>query len=206
MTWSVCTFLLATVALMASQTSVPAGPDSAQGRDATRTLTVKPANSPAGACFSVRRRSIATLQLRSPLFQPKWVSGIFKSMSGPVTSWLEPGALLDPRRTSDTSQKVPCNESSGYIPCINYVGYQGMYAGSVGVETAAWYARGPWFESERYAHSNFCFSVYVLGMYQVHTKYSPGTCWYILAKVFEIQVQTSMYLVWQGSALVRTML
>jgi hypothetical protein len=39
MTWSVCTLLLTAVALMASQASVPAGPDSEQGRAATRTLT-----------------------------------------------------------------------------------------------------------------------------------------------------------------------
>jgi hypothetical protein len=39
MTWSVCTLLLTAVALMASRASVPAGPDSEQGRAATRTLT-----------------------------------------------------------------------------------------------------------------------------------------------------------------------
>ena len=39
MAWSVCTLLLTAVALMASRASVPAGPDSEQGRAATRTLT-----------------------------------------------------------------------------------------------------------------------------------------------------------------------
>ena len=40
MTWSVCTLLLTAVALMASQASVQASPDSEQGRAAaTRTLT-----------------------------------------------------------------------------------------------------------------------------------------------------------------------
>jgi hypothetical protein len=39
MTWSVCTLLLTAVTLMASPASVPAGPDSEQGRAATRTLT-----------------------------------------------------------------------------------------------------------------------------------------------------------------------
>ncbi len=39
MTWSVCTLLLTTVALMASQASVPAGPDLDQGRAGTLTLT-----------------------------------------------------------------------------------------------------------------------------------------------------------------------
>ena len=40
MAWSVCTLLLTAVALMASRASVPAGPDSEQGRAraATRTL------------------------------------------------------------------------------------------------------------------------------------------------------------------------
>ncbi len=40
--------------------------------------------------------------------QPTWASGKSKLMSGPVTSWQERGAALDPRWTSlsDTSQKV----------------------------------------------------------------------------------------------------
>ena len=38
MTWSVCTLLLTAVALMTSRASVPAGPDSEQGRAATQTL------------------------------------------------------------------------------------------------------------------------------------------------------------------------
>jgi hypothetical protein len=104
---------------------------------------VKPASSPAGACFSVGRRSIPTLQLRSPVPQPKWASGKFKSMSGPVTSWQEPGARLDPRPTSDASQQVPCDASVGfraYIPCINHIYHHGMHAGSVVVYRAGCYA------------------------------------------------------------------
>ena len=80
---------------------------------------------PTCSCNPWPDASVGWAQVRSPGFQPKWVSGIFKSMSGPVTSWLEPGALRDPHRTSDTSQKVPCNASvdlSGYIPCINSYG------------------------------------------------------------------------------------
>ncbi len=95
----------------------------------------RPAQAPAGACSSVGRRSIATsLQRRGPVPLPKWVSGKFKSMSGPVTSWPEPGARLDPRRSSDTSQKVPCDASvelSVYILCNNHRYHHGIYAGSV---------------------------------------------------------------------------
>ncbi len=69
------------------------------------------------------RECFATnLRFQDPsLAEPTWASGKYKSMSWPVTSWAELGALLDPRRTSDTSQKVPCDASvgfSGYIPCI----------------------------------------------------------------------------------------
>ena len=70
------------------------------------------------------------------LAEPTWASGKFKSMSGPVTSWQEPGAQLDPRRTSNTSQQVPCDARvgfSGYIPCINQDNHHGMHAGSVAV-------------------------------------------------------------------------
>ncbi len=142
MAWSVCTLLLTAVALMASRASVPAGPDLEQGRAATRTLTrfvcAKCSATghwqlPAGACSSVGWRSIATSQLRGPVPLPKWVSGIFKSMSGPVTSWPEPGARLDPRRSSDTSQKVPCYASvelSAYLPCNIHRYYHVIHAGS----------------------------------------------------------------------------
>ncbi len=62
------------------------------------------------------------------LAEPTWVSGKFKSKSR------EPGALLDPLRTSDTSQKVQCDASVGfsdYIPCINHTYHHEMHAGSV---------------------------------------------------------------------------
>ena len=70
------------------------------------------------------------------LAEPTWASGKFKLMSGPVTSWPgpEPRARLDPRRTSDTSQKVPCDVRVGfsdYIPCINHGKHRVMHAGSV---------------------------------------------------------------------------
>ncbi len=70
------------------------------------------------------------------LAEPTWASGKFKSMSRPVTSWpaREPGAQLDPHRTFDTSQQVPCDARvgfSGYIPCINLDNHHGMHAGSV---------------------------------------------------------------------------
>ncbi len=55
----------------------------------------------------VGQRSAATLELQNPVLHLSWASGKFKLMSGPVMSWQEPGARLDPRRTSDTSQKVP---------------------------------------------------------------------------------------------------
>ena len=68
------------------------------------------------------------------LAEPKWVSGKFKLMSGPVMSWQEQGARLDPRPTSNTSQQVLCNASvgfRGYIPCINHRYHHGMHAGSI---------------------------------------------------------------------------
>ncbi len=49
-------------------------------------------------------------------------------------SWPEPGALLDPRPVSDTSQQVPCDASvgfKGYIACIDHRHYHGMHVGSV---------------------------------------------------------------------------
>ncbi len=144
MTWSVCTLLFTAVALMASRASVPAGPDSEHGRAATRTLTrfVFAKCSETGQLSSrglfhsraAVHRHIAALRPCSAAAQPTWVSGKFKSMSGPVTSWPEPGARLDPRRTSDTSQKVPCDASVGfsvYIPCNNHRYHHGIYAGSV---------------------------------------------------------------------------
>ena len=153
MTWSVCTLLLTAVALMASPVFLPVQTRSSAGQQLGHSgrhtscvpSAVKQANSPAGACSSVGRRSIATSQLRGPVPLPKWVSGKFKSMSGPATSWPgpEPGARLDPRRSSDTSQKVPCDASvelSVYVPCNIHRYHHGIHAGSVVVQRAGCYA------------------------------------------------------------------
>ncbi len=58
-------------------------------------------------CFSVRRRSCYTWQLPSRTLQSSWAFGKSKLMSRPVTSWLERMERRNPRRTSDTSKKVP---------------------------------------------------------------------------------------------------
>ena len=52
------------------------------------------------------------------LAEPTWASGKFKLKSGPVTSWPEQGARRDPRRTSETSQKVLCYASVDLIVYI----------------------------------------------------------------------------------------
>ncbi len=52
------------------------------------------------------------------LAEPTWASGKFKSKSEPVTSWPEQGAQRDPRRTSETSQKVLCYASVDLIVYI----------------------------------------------------------------------------------------
>ncbi len=126
MTWSVCTLLLTAAAIMASQASVPAGPDSEKGRPAARPLTrfVCAKCSETGqlsrrGLFLSRAAVHRHISQSQPCSQPKWVSGKFKSKSGPVTLWPEQGARRDPRRTSDTSQKVLCDASvdfTDYIP------------------------------------------------------------------------------------------
>ena len=74
-------------------------------------------------------------ELSRSLAEPTWASGKFKSiMSRPVTSWPEPGARRDQRRTSDTSQKVLCHASvdfTEYEPCISPRYHHGMNACSV---------------------------------------------------------------------------
>ena len=90
-----------------------------EGSAAAAGVTVSPSLDSTGKeCFATN----LSFQGQS-LAEPTWASGKFKSiMSGPVTSWPEPGAQRDPRRTSDISQKVLCHASVDfieYIPCIN---------------------------------------------------------------------------------------
>ncbi len=90
-----------------------------QGSAAAAGATVSPSLDSTGKeCFATN------LSFQGPsLAEPTWASGKFKSiMSGPVTSWPEPGARRDPRRTSNISQKVLCHASvdfTEYVPCIN---------------------------------------------------------------------------------------
>jgi hypothetical protein len=81
----------------------------------------KPANFPAGACFSVGRRSCTTSLLPSRAVQPSLAYRKSKLMSGPVTSWPERVAGRDPRPTFDINQTVPCVGNvlpSVYRPCV----------------------------------------------------------------------------------------
>ena len=123
------------------------GPSIAEQEWASGKFKLMPgAGCAAGLAPDVRdpgRLRLAASVNRSPAPHPEWVSGKFKSMSGPVTSWPGPEARRDPRRTSDTSQKVPSDVSglfSGYIPCINTRYHHGMHAGSVMVQRAGCYA------------------------------------------------------------------
>ena len=147
MTWSVCTLLLATVALMASQASVPAGPDSAQGRAATRTLTrfVCAKCSETGLLSSrglyLSRAAVHShIAASKPCFSAKM--GFREIQVDARTSDVMTGAggtagpAPDVRHQPEGTVVV----FRGYIPCINRVCYQGLHAGSVGVETAGWYA------------------------------------------------------------------
>ncbi len=86
-------------------------PGVTQGRATAAGATVSSSLDSTGKeCFTTNL-SFQGLSLAEPI----WASGKFKSKTGPVTSWLEPGALLDPRRMSYTSQKVLCNASVDLI-------------------------------------------------------------------------------------------
>ena len=85
----------------------------------------------------------ATSLLPSLAVQPNWASGKSKLMSGPVTSWPERGAALDPRPTSDVSQKAPCVANvmpSVCRPCFIHIFHPRVHADGVMVKATGCYA------------------------------------------------------------------
>ncbi len=109
----------------------------------------RPSLADLGVTPRLGRQSVpAWTPLARSVLQPSWAfkvclllsqhekaSGKLKLiMSKPVTSWPEPGERRVTRRTSNTSQKVPCNASvdfTVYIPCINERYYHEMNTHSI---------------------------------------------------------------------------